>query len=79
MIGNYGVWIVDNMHANLVKKSKPLCEEQFSKIRHELGMMKFINISNHVINTIKFDFLMILMIDDYMSVAWWIEGVVGLL
>ena len=38
-------------------------------IWHELGMMKFINISNHVINNIKIDFLMILMIDDYMCVA----------
>ena len=69
VISNYGAWIVDNMHANLVNKSKPLCEEQFSKIWHELGMMKFINISSHVINTIKMDFLMILMINDYMCVA----------
>ena len=42
-------------------------------------MMKFINISNHVINIIKIDFLMILMIDYDMCIAWWIDGIVGLL
>ena len=62
MIDNYGAWIFDNMHANLVKKSKPLCEEEFQKFG---------------INLEWFDFLMILVIDDYMCVAWWIEEVVG--
>ena len=39
ILRNYGAWIVDNMHANLVKKSKPFCEEEFSKIRHKLRMI----------------------------------------